>query len=163
MRLLHLDTAQWQAAAASRALSAAIVARLQAATPAIQLCYRDLAHAPLPRLSAAVLLATLGTASTALPAELQPGREAAAEFRAADALVIGATLHPGGPSPLLLAWLDCIALHKQAPDFKKRRIIMALPNGAGRKQEIVRLQKVLTFAGLSGAEIITGLHQLNTP
>jgi len=163
MRLLHLDTVQWQAAAASRAMSAAVVARLQAATPAIQLCYRDLAQAPLPRSSAAALLATLGTAATTLTAELQPGREAAAEFRAADALVIGVALHPGGPSPLLLAWLDCIALHQQAPEVKKRRIIVALSNGTGCKQEIAQLQKVLTFAGLFGAEIITGLHQLNAP
>ena len=55
MNLLHLDSSVLGGNSVSRALSAAVVARLRAAHPGLAETYRDLAAEPLPHLSGAYL------------------------------------------------------------------------------------------------------------
>ena len=55
MKLLHLDTSALGANSVTRELSAAIVARWQAAVPGLTVEYRDLDTNPLPHLTGAVL------------------------------------------------------------------------------------------------------------
>ena len=79
MKLLHLDSSIQGEASASRHLSAAVVARLEALHPALDIAYRDLAADPLPH----IVPAGFATAEAAALLD---------QFLAADILVIGAPM-----------------------------------------------------------------------
>ena len=55
MKLLHIDSAATGAGSVTRELTAAIVARWQAAVPGLSVMYRDLDADPLPHLTGPVL------------------------------------------------------------------------------------------------------------
>ena len=100
MTLLHIDSSALGAQSASRALSAAIVARLRATEPGLARVYRDLDADPLPHLTAAALggdPALAAQAATVLD-----------EFPAADTVVIGAPMYNFGLPTTLRAWIDRI-------------------------------------------------------
>ncbi|ABQ68641.1 MULTISPECIES: FMN-dependent NADH-azoreductase [Sphingomonadales] len=95
MKLLHLDSSIQGDASASRHLSAAVVDRLQALHPALDIAYRDLAADPLPHIVPA------GFATPEAAALLD-------QFLAADILVIGAPMYNFGLPSQLKAWFDHI-------------------------------------------------------
>ncbi|AAM39358.1 acyl-carrier phosphodiesterase-like protein [Xanthomonas campestris pv. campestris str. ATCC 33913] len=64
MKLLHLDSSILGDYSASRQLTASIVAKLQAADPALQYTYRDLAANPIGHLSGAHLAAAQNPPAT---------------------------------------------------------------------------------------------------
>ncbi|MFL3624082.1 NAD(P)H-dependent oxidoreductase [Xanthomonas campestris pv. raphani] len=64
MKLLHLDSSILGDYSASRQLTASIVAKLQAADPALQYTYRDLAANPIGHLSGAHLAAVQNPPAT---------------------------------------------------------------------------------------------------
>lgn len=97
MKLLHLDSSILGENSASRAISAAIVASLTAADPAIEVTYRDLAADPLPHLTMDVLGNPEGTPELA-------------EFLAADAIVIGAGMYNFTIPTQLKAWFDRVLI-----------------------------------------------------
>ena len=86
MKLLHLDASILGDRSASRAITAAIVARWRRDVPGLEVLHRDLAgqHA-LPHLDAASL-------AKADPAEAARSARALADFLAADVIVIGAPM-----------------------------------------------------------------------
>lgn len=97
MKLLHIDSSIQGDASASRALSAAVVARLRASDPSLEITYRDLARAPLPHID----LEGLATV-TATPI--------LREFLDADIVVIGAPMYNFSISSQLKAWIDHIVV-----------------------------------------------------
>jgi len=103
MKLLHLDSSILGANSASRELSAAIVARWQAAHPALDITYRDLAAAPAPHLAGGSLAGT-DAAEVALAAAMMD------EFLSADIVVIGVPMYNFSIPSQLKAWIDRISV-----------------------------------------------------
>jgi FMN-dependent NADH-azoreductase len=103
MKLLHIDSSILGGNSASRELSAAIVARWQAANPALEVVYRDLAADPLPHLSG-------GSLAGADPAEAEAAGRTLQEFLDADVVVIGAPMYNFSIPSTLKAWIDRVAV-----------------------------------------------------
>ncbi|KGQ19412.1 FMN-dependent NADH-azoreductase [Lysobacter dokdonensis DS-58] len=103
MKLLHLDTSALGANSVTRELSAAIVARWQAAVPGLTVDYRDLDANPLPHLTGPVLTGV----DTAAKAE---GDAIMDQFLATDVIVIGAPMYNFGVPSTLKAWIDRVAV-----------------------------------------------------
>lgn len=95
MKLLHLDSSVQAENSASRALSAAIVDRLGALDPALEVAYRDLAADPLPHL-------TLDRFAS------DEGQAVLEQFLGADIVVIGAPMYNFAIPTQLKAWFDHI-------------------------------------------------------
>lgn len=125
-QLLHLDASALGAGSVTRELSAAIVARWQAASPGLAVAYRDLDADPVPHLTA-------GTLARANPAEAAEGERLLEQFLAADAVVIGAPMYNFGIPSTLKAWIDRIAVAGRTFRYTE-----AGPQGlAGGKQVVV--------------------------
>ncbi|MED5613046.1 FMN-dependent NADH-azoreductase [Janthinobacterium sp. P210005] len=99
MNILHIDSSILGEQSLSRQLSAAIVARLQAAAPGAVAQYRDLAAQPLPQFTAAPGAADAAALSGALEQVL-----------AADVIVIGAPMYNFAIPSQLKSWLDALAV-----------------------------------------------------
>ena len=126
MNLLHLDASALGAGSVTRELSAAIVARWQAAVPGLSVAYRDLDAQPLPHLTGAALSGQDATA-------VAEGNRALDQFLAADTIVIGAPMYNFGIPSTLKAWIDRIAIAG-----KTFRYTESGPQGlAGGKQVVV--------------------------
>jgi len=97
MNLLHLDSSILGDHSASRALSAAIVARLKDGDPAIAVTHRDLVADPLPHLTLDIFT------NLASDPDLH-------QFLEADVVVIGAGFYNFTIPGQLKAWLDRIAV-----------------------------------------------------
>ncbi|HET9835636.1 MAG TPA: NAD(P)H-dependent oxidoreductase [Rhodanobacteraceae bacterium] len=99
MNLLHIDSSVLGENSASRALSAALVARLRSEHPGSHVNYRDLAAQSLPHF-------------TPMLAESDPcarrNAEVLDEFLAADVVVIGAPMYNFAIPSQLKAWVDRI-------------------------------------------------------
>jgi FMN-dependent NADH-azoreductase len=133
MQLLHIDSSISGAQSVSRQLSASAVARLQETSPDLTVVYRDLAAAPVPHQSPALLFAKLKTlhevgalhgdmaamvdAAVQGGARVEPAAQAEYattnvvldEFLAADIIVLGAPMYNFGIPSQLKAWIDCLA------------------------------------------------------
>ena len=127
MKLLHLDSSITGDGSVSRQLSAAVVARLRAADPAIDVTYRDLVADPIDHL-------TLGN----LPAASPASRALLDQFLAADIVVIGAPMYNFTLPSQLKAWLDRVLIAGETfaygPDGPRglaggKRVIVALSRG----------------------------------
>lgn len=136
MNLLHIDSSPLRANSASRQLTAEVVAAWRQARPDLQVTYRDLAAAPPPHFSSA-LLAAFGDpagASAETQADLALGETLVSEFLAADVIVIGAPMLNFSVPSTLKAWIDRVA--------QRGRTFKYGPNGpeglaGGRKVVIV--------------------------
>lgn len=108
MKLLHLDSSILGGNSVSRALSAAVVARLTATTPDVSVTYRDLVATPITHLTGAYLAGQSAEVQhdQALQEDLNLGGEVLAEFLAADAVVIGVALYNFTVPSQLKAWVD---------------------------------------------------------
>jgi len=100
MKLLHIDTSILGDHSVSRKVSAAVVARLEAAIPGLDIVYRDDAAAPLPHLSGAYLAGQ--------SEDVAEGVRALEEFLAADIVVVGAPMYNFTIPSQLKAWIDRI-------------------------------------------------------
>ena len=103
MKLLHVDSSILGGNSASRELSAAVVARWQAANPGLQVTRRDLETAPLPHLTA-------GSLAGADPAEAEAAAKVMQEFLDADVVVVGAPMYNFTIPSTLKAWIDRLAV-----------------------------------------------------
>ncbi len=172
MKLLHLDSSILGDASASRQLSGAVVQAWQAAEPAAQVSYRDLATDAYAHLSAASLVAG-GTRAelrdAAQKAEVKLAEETLAEFLAADAIVIGAPMYNFTVPTQLKAWIDRIAVAGKTFAYDengpkglaggKKVVIVSTAGGihagqaSGQAHEAYLLQ-VLGFLGITDIEIV---------
>ncbi len=124
MKLLHLDSSIQGSSSASRAISQAVVARLKASDPTLEISYRDLVADPISHLT---LDAFAG----------EQAQSVMNEFLAADVVVIGAALYNFTISSQLKAWIDRIMVAGRTFRYTE-----AGPEGlAGDKQVIVALAR----------------------
>jgi len=130
MKLLHIDASILGDNSVSRRVSAAVVARLRAASPDLDVVYRDLAAEPLPHLSGAHFVAE--SADAAL------GAEALDQFLAADIVVIGAPMYNFTLPSQLKAWIDRILVAGKTFSYGEqgaqglcggKRVIVAMARG----------------------------------
>jgi FMN-dependent NADH-azoreductase len=109
MKLLHLDSSVLGPHSVSRQVSAAIVERLRAANPGVDIVYRDLSTTPLGHLTGSHLAAGQGAAPEAsLREDIAAGQAVLDEFLAADTIVIGAPMYNFTIPSQLKAWIDRI-------------------------------------------------------
>ena len=122
MTILHIDSSINGENSASRAITAAIVARVKALEPGAEVVYRDLVANPIPHL-------TLDAFAANLDVE---------EFLAADTIVIGAPMYNFTLPTQLKAWIDRIAIAgktfrytENGPEglVRNKRIVIALARG----------------------------------
>jgi len=125
MKLLHLDSSIMGDGSASRAISAAVVERLQAAHAGIEVVYRDLTAEPLPHMTLDVFLT------------LDAGEDVQ-QFLDADIVVIGAGFYNFSIPSQLKAWVDRIAVRGKTFAYGEngpvglvggKRVIVALARG----------------------------------
>jgi FMN-dependent NADH-azoreductase len=156
MKLLHLDSSITGDGSVSRQLSAAVVNRLRAADPALEITYRDLVADPIEHL-------TLGL----LPAASPESRALLDQFLASDVIVIGAPMYNFSLPSQLKAWLDRVLIAGETfaygPEGPKglatgKRVIVALSRGglysegspaAGFEHAETYLRAVFGFIGIA--------------
>lgn len=112
MKLLHLDSSILGGNSVSRALTARIVAALEALHPGIVVISRDLGAAPISHLTAAHLEARQGAVpeGAEVRAHVATGEDVLDEFLAADIVVVGAPMYNFSVPSQLKAWIDRIAV-----------------------------------------------------
>src|SRR5271170_859705 len=112
MQLLHIDSSVLGPNSASRALSAAIVARQVALHPDITVIHRDLATDAALHLSSAHLAAWQGgpIEDALLGADLAKGGAYLEELLASDIVVIGAPMYNFSIPSQLKAWIDRVVV-----------------------------------------------------
>lgn len=176
MNLLHVDSSILGPNSVSRALSAQIVARLQAANPGLTIVRRDLAETPIPHLSGSTLAAAQSPQAEhepAVGADLALGSAVMQEFLDADILVIGVALYNFSVSSQLKAWIDRILVAGKTFRYGEggrpvglagdKRAILAIARGgiyapgspaAGFEHAESYLRTVLGFIGISDPEVI---------
>lgn len=169
MKLLHLDASILGDHSVSRAVSAAIVARIEEQIPDLEIRYRDLAEAPPSHLTAA----HLGQGEAALPpADLELGQTMLGEFLAADIVVIGAPMYNFTIPTQLKAWFDRILVAGKTFRYTEsgpeglagdKRVIVAVSRGGLYGPESpatpfehveTYLRSVFAFIGIENPEII---------
>src|SRR5450432_3123593 len=174
MKLLHIDSSILGQNSVSRQVSAAVVARLGAATPGIEVTYRDLAAAPLSHLTGQQFAARFGAPpedAQAL-ADTAAGEAVLEEFLAADIVVIGAPMYNFTVSSQLKAWIDQILIAGKTFRYGEggpeglagaKRVIIALSRGgvygAGAPAAAFEhlesyLRSVFAFIGVAHPEFI---------
>lgn len=173
--LLHLDSSILGPNSISRALSAAVVARLSQANPALQITYRDLAAVPVPHLSGAYLAAgQAGEAQhdPALQADLALGSAVLEEFLEADIVVLGIGFYNFGIPSQLKAWVDRLAIAGRTFRYTEqgpvglaggKRVVIAIARGGfygpGTPTEVFEhaesyLKSIFAFFGIINIEVV---------
>lgn len=160
MKLLHLDTSALGAHSVSRELSAAIVARWQAAVPGLTVEYRDLDANPLPHLTGAELTGANAEAKAAGDATMD-------QFLASDVIVIGAPMYNFGIPSTLKAWIDRVAVAGRTFRYteagpeglaKGKKLIVASARGGihGNDADFQEnyLRYVMGFLGVTDVEFV---------
>jgi FMN-dependent NADH-azoreductase len=174
MKLLHIDSSVLGPHSVSRQVSAAIVDRLRAATPDLDVVYRDLTTTPLDHLSGPHLAAAQGAEpATALRQDLAAGQAVLEEFLAADVVVIGAPMYNFTIPSQLKAWIDRIVVAGKTFKYGQKgaeglagnkRVIIAISRGgfygAGTPSAVgehleTYLRWVFGFIGIANPEIIS--------
>ncbi len=173
MNLLHIDSSALGANSASRALSAAAVAKLQAAHSHLKITTLDLASTPLPHLSGGHLMARMGVGEPPeLAHELAAGGAALEALIAADIVVVGVPVYNFSIPSTLKAWIDwvCVAgktfrYTEHGPEglLKGKRVILTISRGGvyapGTPMAVFEhaesyLRVVFGFLGVTDLEVI---------
>jgi FMN-dependent NADH-azoreductase len=174
MKLLHIDSSVLGPHSVSRQVSAAIVDRLQKATPDLNVTYRDLTATPLAHLSGSHLAAAQGAVpeAVALQQDLAAGQTVLEEFLAADIVVIGAPMYNFTIPSQLKAWIDRILVSGKTFKYSaqgveglagNKRVIIAISRGgfygagtpsAAAEHLETYLHSVFSFIGIANPEII---------
>jgi FMN-dependent NADH-azoreductase len=174
MKLLHIDSSVLGPHSVSRQVSAAIVDRLQKATPDLNVTYRDLTATPLAHLSGSHLAAAQGAVpeAVALQRDLAAGQTVLEEFLAADIVVIGAPMYNFTIPSQLKAWIDRILVSGKTFKYSaqgveglagNKRVIIAISRGgfygagtpsAAAEHLETYLHSVFSFIGIANPEII---------
>jgi FMN-dependent NADH-azoreductase len=171
MNLLHIDASVLGDNSVSRQVSAAIVARLAAADPALEVTHRDLAAKPISHLSGLHLAAAQGAPVPAeVQAEVAAGAAALDEFLAADVVVLGAPMYNFTLPSQLKAWIDRILVAGKTFRYaatgpeglaKGKRVIVAVsrggfygPENAAAEHVESYLRTVFGFIGVTDLEFV---------
>ena len=108
MKLLHIDSSILGPNSVSRQVSAAVVERLRATTPGLDVTYRDLAATPPSHLSGGQFAARFGAPpeNDAVAAEIATDEAVLGEFLGADIVIIGAPMYNFNIPSQLKDWID---------------------------------------------------------
>ena len=170
MKLLHLDSSILGDNSASRALSAAIVARWRGDMPGLEVLHRDLAgeHA-LPHLDGASL-------AKVDPTEAARSARALEDFLAADVIVLGAPMYNFGIPSQLKAWIDAVAragvtfrYTENGPEglLKNKKVYVAAARGGvypvDADPQVPHIRTLLNFLGLADHAFIYSAAQAMGP
>ncbi|HEX5354011.1 MAG TPA: FMN-dependent NADH-azoreductase [Rhodanobacteraceae bacterium] len=162
MKLLHIDSSVLGNNSVSRKLTSAIIARLRAEQPDIEVVRRDLAAQSLPHFTPAL--------AEGHPC-VQRNSEILDEFLAADIIVIGAPMYNFGIPSQLKAWLDRILIAGKTFRYTEsgpeglvgdKRVIIASSRGgtysegpaAAADFQETYLRHVLGFIGIHDVEFV---------
>ena len=178
MKILHIDTSILGPYSVSRAVSAAIVARLTAGGTQGEVVYRDLGRSDLPHITLATLptdhpqAALAGPLDAAAQAVRDESQLMLDEFLAADTVVLGVPMYNFAVPSQLKAWIDRIvtpgktfAYGANGPQglAGSKRVIAAIVRGgfygpgaaaAAAEHAESYLRVVLGFLGVTAPEII---------
>jgi FMN-dependent NADH-azoreductase len=174
MKLLHVDASVLGPNSVSRQVSAAIVERLRAQSPGLEIVHRDLAAEPLSHLSGEHLAVAsgAGSGSVAVQNDVAAGQAALDEFLAADIVVIGAPMYNFTIPTQLKAWIDRILIVGKTFRYSAagaeglasdKRVIIAISRGGfygpGAPSEAAEhletyLRTVFGFIGVTNLEFI---------
>lgn len=167
--LLHIDSSILGDHSVSRTVTAAIVARLRAADPSLNVIHRDLVSAPLPHATPASMPADHPLSGGKGDAVSQ---QALDEFLAADIVVIGAPMYNFTVPTQLRAWIDRIVVPGKTFSYGAngaeglaggKRVIVALSRGgiytdpafvAAAEHAETYLRFILGFIGIKQPEFI---------
>jgi FMN-dependent NADH-azoreductase len=176
IQLLHVDSSILGPHSVSRALSAAVVDKLKAGHPQVEVTYRDLASSHLPHLSGPAFMATRTQALPSDPAvlaEIELGETILDEFLSADVIVLGVAFYNFGIASQLKAWIDRIAVPGKTFRYTShgpeglaggKRVIMTIARGgfygagsaaASFEHAESYLRSVFTFAGITEIDVIS--------
>jgi FMN-dependent NADH-azoreductase len=175
MKLLHIDSSVLGPHSVSRQVSAAIVGRLRAATPELDVVYRDLSATPLSHLSGSHLAAAQGAIApdATLRQDLAAGETVLEEFLAADIVVLGAPMYNFTIPSQLKAWIDRIVVAGKTFKYDangpeglagNKRLIVAISRGgfygvgtpaAALEHLETYLRGVFGFIGVTNLEFIS--------
>ena len=111
-QILLVTTSPRGAASFSNQIAQALVAKLQAATPAAKLVTRNFADAPLPHVGEDYVVGRMLPADERSPAQAKSvalSDELIAELLASDTIVIASPMYNFGVPSTLKAWIDHIA------------------------------------------------------
>ena len=161
MKLLHVDSSIQGEPSASRALTARIVSRWQAAMPDLEVTHVDLAAVEIPHLSGRSL-ARAGT-------EASRYDRALADFLEADVIVVGAPMYNFTVPTQLKAWIDRILVAGQTFRYTEtgpvglaggKRVIVAVsmgglyPQGAPGEYVEAYLRHLFAFIGIAEVAVV---------
>jgi FMN-dependent NADH-azoreductase len=162
MKLLHIDSSVLGENSASRSMTAAIVARLRAEHPGIEVTRRDLAAQSLPHFTPVL--------AEGHPCVARNG-EILDEFLAADIVVIGAPMYNFAIPTQLKAWIDRILSAGKTFRYTEngpeglaggKRVIIASsrggiysgPGGEASDFQEAYLRRIFEFIGIDEPEIV---------
>ena len=174
MKLLHIDASILGANSASRTISAAVVARLEASSDALEVTYRDLVAAPLSHLTGAYLAGQRADVQhdQAMQEDLALGGAVLAEFLAADIVVVGAPMYNFTVPSQLKSWIDRVLVAGKTFHYTEtgpkglaggKRVVLALARGgfygagapaAAHEHQESYLRSVFGFMGISDLTVI---------
>ncbi len=147
---------------------------MRAATPGLEITYRDLSATPLPHLTGAHLAAAQGAVpeAPALQQDMAASEAALDEFLAADIVVIGAPMYNFTVPSQLKAWIDRILVAGKTFRYGaegavglagNKRVIIAIARGglygagmpsAAAEHVETYLRTIFGFIGIANPEII---------
>jgi FMN-dependent NADH-azoreductase len=175
VNLLHVDSSILGDHSVSRQISATAVAALRAATPGLNVIYRDLDANPAPHQSGALLAARAIAPEQRTPEQAHDVAEADAilqEFLDADVVVLGAPMYNFGIPSQLKSWIDHLAVAGKTFSYSDagvqglaggKRLILASSRGgfygpespaAGLQHQESYLRGFFGFIGIPDVEIV---------
>ncbi len=174
MQLLHIDSSILGGNSVSRAISAAVVARMQVLHPDLTAHTRDLGAEPVPYLTGAYLAGQSAEVQhdQAMQENLDLGGAVMAEFLAADIVVVGSPMYNFTIPSQLKSWVDRLVVAGKTFHYTEtgpvglaggKRVILALSRGgfygpgkpaAPLEHQESYLRGTFGFMGLPNAEVI---------
>lgn len=169
LNLLHVDSSILGSHSISRTLSAAVVARLKAGHPQVNVTTRDVAAEPITHLSGTSLAPPETELDDAGRADRALGEAVINEFLAADIVVIGVAMYNFSVSSQLKAWVDRIVISGETFRYTEmgvqglvggKRVILAISRGSSYAPDSDAehaerwMRTVLGFIGISAPEVI---------
>jgi FMN-dependent NADH-azoreductase len=168
--ILHINASMRHTGSVTRALTAKLVARLGAASPAARIIHRDLAKG-VPLVDEAWIGANFtdpAERDSAQREALARSNELVAEIKAADILVIGLPIYNFGLPAALKAWIDMTARARETFRYtetgpqglmtgKRALVVVAsggVPVGSAADFATPYLRHTLAFMGITDVEFI---------
>lgn len=175
MNLLHVDSSILGDNSVSRVLSKAVVDRLRAEIPGLQVTARDVGASPIPHLSGAYLAGQSADVKhdQAMQEDLALGGKVLEEFLAADIVVIGVAFYNFSVSSQLKAWVDRVAVAGKTFRYTEtgpvglvagKRLILAVARGGfygpGSPSQAFEhgetyLRALFAFLGVKDLEVVS--------